>query len=281
MVTYYDVCSAARSALREAGIEAYTQEARMLTAFAAEKTVSELLRDYNLYTNTMDRTMELVRRRASGEPAAYIIGAWEFYGLPFIVTPGVLIPRIDTEPLVEAALGLIHEGDRVLDLCCGTGCIGITAAKKLPGAHIVCADVSDAALKIARRNAALNDAHVVCVSADALAEPPVTLGKFDFILCNPPYIATAELAGLDPSVRDYEPHLALDGGEDGLKFYRSVCTLWRAALTEGGRLIFECGEGQAAQVRAAAEAAGFRYDGSVFDTGNIERVLLFTLHEEV
>ncbi len=281
MVKYYDVYTAARSVLREAGIEAYAQEARMLTAFAAGKTVSELLRDSNLYTDTMDATMALARRRAAGEPAAYIIGAWEFYGLPFLTDPGVLIPRMDTEPLVEAALGLINEDDRVLDLCCGTGCIGITVAKKIPGAHVVCADISDAALKTARRNAALNDANVICTAADALAEPAPALGKFGFILCNPPYIASAEIAELDTSVRDFEPRLALDGGEDGLKFYRSVCSLWRAALTPGGRLIFECGEGQAAQIRALAEAAGFRSDGSVFDTGNIERVLLFTLQEEV
>ena len=275
MVTYHDAYLAARDILRAAGVEAYAQEARMLAAFAAGKTVAELLRDANLYTNTLEKTRELAERRASGEPAAYILGAWEFYGLPFIVDGSVLIPRVDTEPLAELAIPLAGSG-RVLDLCCGTGCLGITIAKNAPGARVTCADVSDDALRIARRNAALNSVSVPCVRADALEAPPPALGSFDLIVCNPPYIATAEIAELDASVRDYEPALALDGGEDGLRFYRTVCTLWSAALAPGGRLAFEVGEEQAAPVREIAAQAGLRYEKSAFDTLNIERVLLFS-----
>ena len=275
MVTYHDTYLAARDMLRAAGIEAYAQEARMLAAFAAGKTVSELMRDGGLYTNTLEKTKALAARRVSGEPVAYILGAWEFYGLPFIVDRNVLIPRVDTEPLAEAAIPLAGSG-RVLDLCCGTGCLGITIAKKAPRSRVTCADISGAALKTARRNAALNSVSVACVAADALSEPPAALGVFDMIVCNPPYIATAEIAELDASVRDFEPALALDGGEDGLKFYRAVCSLWRAALAPGGKLLLECGEGQAEDIRAIAAGAGFDFEKSVFDTLNIERVLLFS-----
>lgn len=275
MVTYHDAYLAARDMLREAGIEAYAQEARMLAAFAAGKTVSELMRDGSLYTNTLEKTKALAARRVSGEPVAYILGAWEFYGLPFIVDRNVLIPRVDTEPLAETAISLAGSG-RVLDLCCGTGCIGITTAKKAPHSRVTCADISEAALKTARRNAALNGVSVPCVEADALSAPPTVFGVFDMIVCNPPYIATAELAKLDASVRDFEPALALDGGEDGLKFYRAVCSLWRGAIAPGGKLLFECGEGQAEDIRAIAAGAGFTFEKSVYDTLNIERVLLFS-----
>lgn len=275
MVTYYDTYLAARDMLRAAGIEAYAQEARMLAASAAGKTVSELMRDGSLYTNTLEKTRELAARRVSGEPVAYILGEWEFFGLPFVVDENVLIPRVDTEPLAELAISLSGSG-RVLDLCCGTGCIGITTAKKAPQARVTCADVSPAALAVARRNCAVNGVSVPCVAADALSAPPPALGRFDLIVCNPPYIPTAEIAGLDASVREHEPCLALDGGEDGLRFYRAVCSLWSAALAPGGKLLFECGEGQAEDIRAIAAGSGFTYEKSVFDTLNIERVLLFS-----
>lgn len=276
MVTYYDVCRSAREVLREAGVEAATQEARLLTAFAAGKTITQLVRDYNLYTDKAEKTLELARRRAAGEPVAYILGAWEFFGLPFAVDKNVLIPRMDTEVLAETAIGMA-DGKKVLDLCCGSGCIGITIAKKCPSAHVICADISELALKTARRNAALNGVKAICVSADALLPPSDSIGRFDLIVCNPPYIASDEIPELDPSVRDYEPVIALDGGEDGLKFYKSVCSLWKETLNPDGKLLFEVGESQAEKVKTIAESAGFQFDKSVIDTGNVERVLLFSL----
>lgn len=256
-------------------------EARLLLAFAAEKTVSEFVRDMRLYpaADFEERAMALIRRRAAGEPAAYITGGWEFMGLPMIVNPDVLIPRIDTETVAEAALRAVEklERPRVLDLCTGSGCIGIALAAKLVAARVVLADKSGAALKTARQNTLLNrvSSRCICMEADAFKAPGAMFADFDLIVSNPPYIPAEDILGLDVSVKDFEPHLALDGGEDGLDFYRAICENWKSALKPGGWLVFECGIGQSEAVRTIGECAGFEWQESVKDTLDIERALIF------
>ena len=257
-------------------------EARLLLAFAAEKTPSEFVRDLRLYApqGYEEKAEGFLRRRLAGEPAAYITGGWEFFGLPFLVTPQVLIPRMDTEVAAEAALRLLREREapRVLDLCTGSGCLGIALAVHLPGARLVLADCSAEALRVARRNSVINRVSARCalVEADALSPPPAALSGLDLIVSNPPYIRSDEIEGLDVSVRDYEPRLALDGGEDGLRFYRSICRDWQAALVPGGFLVLECGEGQAAAVAAIGEEAGLCFVKTEKDTLGVERVVEFT-----
>ncbi|MCQ2452069.1 MAG: peptide chain release factor N(5)-glutamine methyltransferase, partial [Oscillospiraceae bacterium] len=249
MKTYSDIYLAAGKRLREAGIEASNLEARLLAASASGKTVADFLRDARLYVadNTFEQKLEaLVDRRLAGEPVAYITRQWEFHGLPLLITEDVLIPRDDTEVLVEQAIELVRAkgpDTRVLDLCCGSGCIGLSIAGAMRGAKIVMADISDRALAVARQNALRNNLtkNVTCLTADALQQPPMLFGWFDLIVCNPPYIPSAELNTLDISVKDYEPHGALDGGEDGLDFYRQVTDKWRAVLKTGGTLLYECG----------------------------------------
>ena len=192
---------------------------------------------------------EMLARRLAGEPLQYILGEWELMGLPFRVDARALIPRQDTETLVEAALGLIKErGYRtVLDLCCGTGCIGISLAA-LSGAAVTLADISADALALARENAEKNG---VCARVTETNLFSNIKRSFDLIACNPPYLSDADMAALQREVR-FEPALALYGGADGLDFYRRIRTEYAAHLNPGGALLLEVGFGQAAAVMRCA-----------------------------
>ena len=286
MKTYNDVYMEARRALRSAGVEAYGLEARLLLAAAADKSVEDFLRDVRLYPggDFEARAQEYLDRRLAGEPAAYIAGSWEFHGLELEVNANVLIPRSDTEVVTEAAIAFL--GDRrearVLDLCTGSGCIGLAIAAAVPDCRVVLADIDRRALMLARRNALRTklSQRVLALEADALAPPSRQLGMFDLIVSNPPYVPTEELEGLDASVRDYEPWTALDGGADGLDFYRAIFARWPVLLKADGCLALECGEGQSENLRRFGTQVGFT-DIAVFpDAGGTERALTFRRTKE-
>lgn len=272
---------ALRNRLRDAGIEAAALEARLIAATAAGKSTEKLLRDMRYYaTDEVERRAEeMVQRRLAGEPVAYITGVWEFRGLPMEVSRDVLIPRIDTEVLAELAIkylrGTGRLDARVLDLCSGTGCIGCAIAAELPRVRVVLADVSAAAMDISRRNVERNGlgGRVSFLPADVTKQPPLMTGSFDLVVSNPPYIPTMEILTLDPSVRDYEPVWALDGGEDGLDFYRAILKNWALVIRQGGELMFEVGEDQAERVKDLMRMAGLREARSFPDTQNIQRVV--------
>ena len=281
MKTYNDIYFSARTALRRCGIEAYNLEARLIVAHAAGKSSAELMRDLHLYTTSEveSKVREYIERRIAGEPVAYITGSWEFYGLPMIVTPDVLIPRMDTEVLVNTAKELLTGSKmdaKVLDLCCGSGCITCAVGHEMPATKLVAVDISPSALEICRKNIALNrlSARAICMQADALSSPPMSIGQFDMIISNPPYIATAEIDTLDSSVKDHEPLWALDGGEDGLRFYKSIIKHWRTTLRPYGMLLFEVGEGQAGAVSEMLQAASFRSVFTRKDTLGVDRVVV-------
>ncbi|MBS5662710.1 MAG: peptide chain release factor N(5)-glutamine methyltransferase [Clostridium sp.] len=189
----------------------------------------------------MPRLEELVSRRKSGEPLQYILGKWEFMGLPFYTRHCALIPRQDTETLCEEALSI--GGKTLLDLCCGTGCIGVSLAK-LGGFEVAFGDISPDCLALARENAALNGVAGSFVLTDMFGN---ISGSYDMICVNPPYIPTSELASLQAEVKR-EPRLALDGGADGLDFYRRISRDYAAHLSPGGTLLMEVGAGQAEDV---------------------------------
>ncbi len=278
--TYNEIYINTRKRLRDSGIEASSLETRLIMAHVSGKSTDQLLRDMNLYTSeaVAETVSELTEKRLGGEPVAYITGNWEFYGLPITVTRDVLIPRNDTELLVDTAITALKGRKmdaRIIDLCTGSGCIGCAIAKELPATHIVLSDNSRAALSVAKQNVMklkLNP-RVTCIELDALATPPVMLGSFDMLTCNPPYIPKADIETLDASVKDFEPHSALDGGEDGLDFYRAILRKWHNVVRVGGLMIFEVGIGQSEDVMDLMRDAELSNVGCVKDTQGIERVV--------
>ena len=202
----------------------------------------------------------LIERRKKGEPVAYIVGEREFMGLPFSVAPGVLIPRPDTETLVEAVLAeKLPESPQILDLCTGSGAIAVSLAHYLAKAQVLAVDISETCVKTAQENAERNSvANRVCVvCADILKEDfSLPCLPVDVLVSNPPYIRTDDLSGLMADVRDYEPHPALDGGMDGLIFYRRLASLVPQLLKQGGLLAVEVGHDQAEDVAAILEESG-------------------------
>lgn len=280
MRTYNDIYLSTRNLLRQSGIDGFSLEAKLLVAAAAGKTVPQLLRDMNLYASNRieDTVTEFVARRMRGEPVAYITGSWEFYGLPMITNTDVLIPRMDTEKLVDTVKELFtgrKMDARILDLCCGSGCITCAIGHEMPATRLVAIDISANALDVCRRNIAATKliSRVICMQADALSSPPLGIGDFDMIVSNPPYIPSEEIKTLDSSVKDFEPVWALDGGTDGLKFYKAIIKYWKSLLRPGGYLLFEVGEGQAQSVSEMLQAAGFSYTDTRKDTLGIDRVV--------
>lgn len=287
-ITYNNLYMDIRQIFHNAGLEGATLEARELMCYASGKTREQLVRDGQLYVPQMveEQVRQLVQRHLAGEPVAYLIGEWEFFGLPLDISESVLIPRADTEVLAQQAINCLHGmgGEcRVLDLCAGSGCVGLAIASQVKNAHVILGELHEGALRICRQNVRRNGltGQVMPFQMDALEKPSAQIGEFDCIVCNPPYIPTADIAGLDVSVRDYEPHLALDGGEDGLHFYRSVSDKWRSAMHAGSYLFFEVGIGQADDVLRIMRSYGFGDIEIVPDTAGIPRVVCGKLYDEI
>ena len=284
--TYNNLFLDTRTRLKKAGIESAQLEAREILCYAADKTREQFYRDMALYVSgELERRADtLVQRRLSGEPVAYIIGEWEFYGLTLDVSGDVLIPRMDTEMLVERTIlraRAAGEEARVLDLCAGSGCVGLAVASNVPDCRVVLAELSEGALRICKQNIRRTDmnARVTSVCVDALEPPSSTLWDFDVVACNPPYIPTGDIDALDVSVRDYEPRMALDGGTDGLEFYRQIASKWKNAIRLGGALIFEVGVSQASEVEKIMAENGFENIQTTADTQGIWRVVEGTINQ--
>jgi release factor glutamine methyltransferase len=214
---------------------------------------------------------QMVARRAKREPLQHILGTQEFMGLEFKVSPAVLIPRHDTETLLQEALRVAPQAATALDIGTGSGCVAIALAKNLPGATVVSVDIAADALELAAQNAALNGVQVDFRHGSMFE--PVQGESFDLIVSNPPYIPTADLAGLEPEVRDFEPRTALDGGVDGLDFYRQIVAQSPEHLAPRGWLLVEVGIGQGAEVKELFASAGFSAIFTAKDPGGIERVV--------
>ncbi len=249
----------ARRALEAAGLDTPVLDARLLVERAAGVDRLALITDPHRPVGDGAASIleSLIDRRARArEPMAYILGKREFRGLMFETTPAVLIPRPDTETLVEVGLRLVENraAPRILDIGTGTGAVGLSLLQAKPFATAVLTDISPDAAAVASRNAdalALSDrAGILLGSWAAGAE-----GPFDLIVSNPPYIPSADIAGLEPDVRDHEPHLALDGGPDGLHAYRAILAQAPGLLAPGGGLAVEIGIGQADDVAALFAAA--------------------------
>jgi len=254
--------------------------ARELVCHVTGKSRDQLLFQSELYIGEADckRVEEGLIRLLHDEPLAYVLGEWDFYGMTLKVNQNVLIPRDDTCAVVELAIEEAQRrtGElRVLDLCTGSGCIGLAIAKNIPDARVTLADISHAALAVAKENITLQklSGRVVCTTVDALKKPPAFLGKYDIIVSNPPYITTKEMGELPKSVDGFEPHLALHGGDDGLIFYRSIAENYRFTLKNEGLLCFEFGAGQGDAVAEILTKNGFTVQKRRKDYNERERAI--------
>jgi release factor glutamine methyltransferase len=272
---------ARRALLEKEDVQMAGMMARSVLNSVSGKTQEALLADRELYASEeICRGVDAaVKRLLRDEPLAYVLGEWEFYGLKLYVNEHVLIPRDDTCAVASLAIKqaiFLPQDPRILDLCCGSGCIGLAVASRVKDARITLADISKDALAVAKKNISLHKmtGRVSCVQADALGAPSAFLGKFDMIISNPPYITGEEMKTLQPSVKDYEPHLALYGGEDGLDFYRSIVENYKNALKPGGYLAFEFGEGQGDAICDILVQNGFTVLERTRDFNETERAVL-------
>lgn len=250
-------------------------EAKELCCLVAEVSKDTFMswNDIHLDYKSFFELKNNVELRKNGKPLAYILGEWEFYSLPFKVNENVLIPRPDTETLIDEAIGVIKENDKVLDICTGSGCIAITMAKKCKDILVDGIDISDKALEVARENASLNDVVVEFFKHDALKKFE-THEQYDLIVSNPPYIPKKDIETLDIDVKDYEPVLALDGGDSGLDFYEAICENFKDSIKDGGHIIFEYGIHQEKDVKKILEKHGFENIKIKKDLCGIYRVII-------
>ena len=255
--------------------------ARNLLCHVSGKTQEQLLAAENLYApEEVCKAVEMaVERLVGGEPLAYVLGEWDFYGLRMEVNKNVLIPRDDTCAVTELAIRnalFLEQAPRILDLCTGSGCIGLAVASRVKDARVTLGDISKDALAVAKRNVAASHmtGRVSCIQIDALSKPQAFLGKFDMIVSNPPYVTTMEMEALPHSVLDFEPHLALLGGADGLDFYRAITENYKDALKDGGYLCYEFGEDQGDSVCNILEKNGFTIIERAKDFNDRERAVI-------
>lgn len=274
------VVSAAELRLVRAGIETARLDAEVLMAEAAGTSRAAILAGLcHLDGVAMDRFERMIERRAAREPLAYIIGHREFHSLEFEVGPEVLIPRPETETLVECALGFLKGRPRasVMDIGTGSGAVAIAIAVNAPAARIVAIDISKTSLEMARRNARCHgcEGRISFVRGDFLTMPANRWdgGSFDLMVSNPPYVAENEFAVLPSEVRDHEPRAALAGGRDGLDFYRAIAAVSLRWLGREGEVVVEVGAGQADAVEEILRAGGCGVTARTKDLAGIDRVL--------
>lgn len=262
--------------LQKAGITDAELDARLLLEFICHTDRNALYAhgDQEIEDEKMQDFLQLIEKRAAHIPLQHLTGEQNFMGLDFLVNEHVLIPRQDTEILVEEIMRDLHDGIRILDMCTGSGCILLSLLHYSNDCSGVGVDVSEDALAVARQNAdRLAEKQAVFIQSDLFEKVE---GSFDLIVSNPPYIRSQEIAGLMPEVREHEPHLALDGKDDGLHFYREVIKGAMPHLKRGGQLFFEIGYDQGEAVQALLAANGYTEIAVVKDYAGLDRVVYGT-----
>ena len=271
-----EVYTEGKNRLQKAGVQSYEFDARQLLFFVFSIDANQYLLNQSMPLSEEEEKkvnsyFEAIQKRSEKIPLQYITGEQNFCGLDFYVNENVLIPRLDTEVLVEKILEYEEPGQRVMDMCTGSGCIAITL-QKLGGFQVMAVDISEEALTLARKNAQRNQAQVTFFQSNMFDQLSNT-SKVDVIVSNPPYIESKVIDELDDEVKKYEPRLALDGMEDGLHFYRILAREGKRFLNEGGRLYVEIGFDQAEAVKEIFGAQGF-LDIQVYkDLAGLDRVV--------
>lgn len=272
-ITIGDALKKGIALLKQSDIPGAATDAAVLLGhvLGCERLYLTVHRDDALDNDKKEKFFDLVARRCKKEPVAYIVGKKEFMSMDFCVNSSVLVPRPDTEILVEFVIDALKDvpNPQITDMCTGSGAIAVSLAKYIDGSRVRALDISDDALKVASLNAQKNGASVEFELFDVL-KPYNTLA--DAVVSNPPYIRTGDIEDLDDDVSAFEPHLALDGGGDGLIFYRTIVANIRTALKCGGLLAFEVGMGQADDVLEIM-SADFEHLGTIKDLAGIERVV--------
>lgn len=279
-MTYREAMVLGEKTLNEAGIVHAKNDAWLLLAMACRM-------DHTFYYMHIDEEMPedaqhefdgLIRKRSERVPLQYITGEQEFMGLTFHVNSSVLIPRQDTETLVEEALKLVKPGMKIMDMCTGSGCVLISILKNAHGVEGFGYDISKQAINVAKENAKFNDVAADFERSDLFDD--VMEEQFDMMVSNPPYIRSDEIAALMPEVADFEPHEALDGKEDGLYFYRKLIAGCGEFMKPGGYVLFEIGYDQGTEVSSMMKNAGFEEVTVVKDLAHHDRVVLGKLPVE-
>jgi release factor glutamine methyltransferase len=292
-VNVLDTVKKLSRSLEEHGVETTEKEAEMLVRHGLEITALEMYRDNQELNKDQIQTVEgMAGRRMKREPLQYILGHESFFDLKLLVGPGVLIPRPETEYMASHAIEEVknyalkyisktnNSSPRILDICTGCGCLALILAKEFPDAAVYGADVSEDALRYAHKNAELNGIRNVSFLKGPYFQPvermlsqlcaPVT---FDIIISNPPYVRTGEIEGLHPEIRDWEPRIALDGGQDGLDVYREIVPEAGRFLRKDGLIMLEVGAGQAQNVADICASTGYAQIEMLRDLSGIERIV--------
>lgn len=267
--------------LKTGGIETYAFDAAVLFSHFCGISKSELIFSEKVPKNP-EGYLNACTKRSEGYPLQYIVGSWEFYGLEFMVNESVLIPRADTETLIDYIVQKYSGKIRILDMCCGSGCIGLTLKKKLPFAEVTLCDISKDALEVTKENAKNLGLEVTVKEADLTKGYSRYFKKeaFDIIVSNPPYITTSDMETLSKEVK-CEPHIALWGGDEGMDFYTALAKDWKDCLKIGGEMIFETGYDTADKVSDLFLNLGYTDINTKYDMGGIKRLVAATRRENI
>jgi len=280
-MTIFEAYNDCKRQLQAAGIEEYVFESKQIIRHITGYTNAQILTKYtqSLSNFQQDNLTAIIKQRLIRYPLQYIIGKWNFFGREFFVGPGVLIPRSDTETLIDVCLEAIKktENPRVLDLCAGTGCIGITIKGERNDAQVTLVEKFDEALMYTQKNAKHNNSDVSIIKGDVLKTEGAD-GLYDLIVSNPPYINESDMSALQPEVA-FEPTTALAGGSDGLDFYRHITKEYKQYLSKNGTLAFEVGINQANAVAEIMKENGFLNVQTRKDYCEIDRVVFGTVDQ--
>lgn len=275
-MTIFEAYNSVKQKLQAAGIEDYVFEAKQIIKHITGLSATQILTQYNnkLSLFQENNLTALLRQREIRYPLQYIFGEWDFYGRPFYVGPGVLVPRADTETLIEAVLENLKEKEtpEILDLCAGSGCIGITLAKEKENSKVLMVEKFDEAIRYAKRNIERNSAFNAEVEKGDIFESAFSDRKYDIIVSNPPYIPQAEMDEISPETK-FEPETALLAGDEGMQFYKSITENYKNSLKENGVIAFEVGINQSERVAELLKAQGFKNVTVKKDLNSIDRVV--------